>query len=49
MRKIKTNINLDASSTFFAQVEAVEPEKKKRKIKEVSPEWDLINKQKPLW
>jgi len=26
-----------------------EPEKKKRKVKEVTPEWNLLNKQKPLW
>ncbi|KAG2304247.1 hypothetical protein Bca4012_063158 [Brassica carinata] len=31
------------------EVDEEEKEKKKKKIKEVSYEWDLVNKQKPIW
>ena len=31
------------------KVEEVDEEKEKKKIKEVSHEWDLVNKQKPIW
>ncbi|KAG2310676.1 hypothetical protein Bca4012_025180 [Brassica carinata] len=31
------------------EVDEEEKEKKKKKIKEVSHEWDLVNKQKPIW
>lgn len=40
---------LSCTWNLCAQVEEVGPEKKKRKVKEVTPEWDLLNKQKPIW
>merc|ERR1712151_1101602 len=41
----------DGDEPKIEEVEEDEPkkEKKKKKVKEVTHEWDLMNKQKPIW
>merc|ERR1719396_171577 len=39
----------DAKEGEVEEVGAEEEEKKKKTVKEVSHEWDLMNKQKPIW
>merc|ERR1719324_1163202 len=39
----------DGDEPKIEEVEEEEEEKKKKKVKEVTHEWDLMNKQKPIW
>ncbi|KAJ4775181.1 hypothetical protein LUZ62_059438 [Rhynchospora pubera] len=39
----------DANKDEEGKVEEIKEEKKKKKVKEVKHEWELINKQKPIW
>jgi molecular chaperone HtpG len=39
----------NANKDEEGKVEEIKDEKKKKKVKEVKHEWELINKQKPIW
>ncbi|KAF2554892.1 hypothetical protein F2Q68_00014419 [Brassica cretica] len=48
-KTIEKEISDDEDEDEEEKVEEVDEEKEKKKIKEVSHEWDLVNKQKPIW